>query len=72
MSHLSAFATEDLKVVYRALHARLLDQPELLDSAFLQELQRWLQTLAEVDGVDVTDHAAWDAWLGGEGRSCDG
>ena len=64
MSHLTAFDTQDLKLVYRTLHAQLLETPELLDSVFLNELQLWLQTLARLDGVDVSDHARWDAWLG--------
>src|SRR5207248_2129830 len=63
MSHLTAFATEDLKLVYRVLHANLLDQPDLMDSEFLNELQLWLQTLAKIDGVDIGNHARWDAWL---------
>lgn len=63
MSHLTAFAPADLKLVYRTLHASLLENEELLDSAFFHELQLWLQTLAQSEGVDVSDHARWDAWL---------
>ena len=63
MSHLTAFETSDLKLVYRTLHASLLENHELLDSAFFHELQLWLQTLAQAEGVDVSDHAKWDAWL---------
>lgn len=63
MSHLTAFDTNDLKLVYRALHASLLETPELMDSPFVSELQSWLQTLADVEGVRVTDHAHWDRWL---------
>ena len=29
-----------------------------------------LQRKAQADGVDVTDHGAWDAWLGNEAVSC--
>jgi hypothetical protein len=64
MSHLTAFDTTDLKLVYRTLHASLLENPDLMDSAFFSELQTWLQTLAQVEGVDISHHAAWDAWLG--------
>jgi len=70
MSHLTAFETKDLKLVYRTLHGRLLEQPDLMDSGFLNELQLWLQTLAKIDGVDLSDHAAWDRWLGNAPTSC--
>jgi hypothetical protein len=71
MSHLTAFDTNDLKLVYRVLHASLIANEELLDSAFFSELQSWLQTLAQVEGVDIADHAQWAAWLGGA-PSCRG
>jgi hypothetical protein len=70
MSSLTAFATDDLKLVYRTLHANLLENEELMDSAFFSELQLWLQTIARVEGIDISDHAAWDAWLGKAPRSC--
>ena len=70
MSHLTAFDNQDLKLVYRTLHSRLLETPELLDSVFMNELQLWLQTLAKIDGVDLSDHAAWDRWLGNAPTSC--
>ena len=35
------------------------------------DLQRWLQYRAGEDGVDVADHAQWDAWLGGTYVSCE-
>lgn len=71
MSHLTAFATDDLKLVYRTLHAHLMEHPDLMDSPFFHELQQWLQTLAQVDGIDVTDHRAWDIWLKNAPVSCD-
>ena len=70
MSHLTAFETSDLKLVYRTLHARLLETPDLMDSAFFSELQTWLQTLAQVDKVDISDHAAWEGWLGNPAVGC--
>lgn len=71
MSHLTAFDTQDLKLVYRTLHGQLLENPDLMDSKFLNELQLWLQTIAKVDGVDISDHAAWDKWLGNTATSCE-
>jgi hypothetical protein len=70
MSQLTAFDTEDLKLVYRTLHGQLLEHTELMDSAFLNELQLWLQTLARVEGVDLSDHAQWDRWLGNQATGC--
>ncbi len=60
----TAYAVDDLKTVYRVLHANLLDNIELMDSDFLTDLQRLLQREAGKDGVDVSDHGQWDAWLG--------
>lgn len=71
MSHLTAFDTQDLKLVYRTLHGQLLDEPDLMDSRFLNELQLWLQTMAKLDGVDISVHSKWDAWLGNVPASCE-
>jgi len=71
MEPLANFAVEDLKLVYRVLHAHLMDHVELMDSALFLALQTHLQKLARADGVDLADHARWDAWLGGESVPCD-
>jgi hypothetical protein len=59
------------KLIYRILHANLMDNPELMDSEFLHHLQRDLQKQAQADGVDVADHGAWDAWLGNVPIACE-
>ena len=61
----------DLKLVYRVLHAHLMDHVELMDSALFHQLQERLQKEARAAGVDLADHAAWDAWLGQESTPCD-
>jgi hypothetical protein len=53
----------DLKLVYRVLHAHLMEHEELMDSLFFGALQTHLQRLAKADGVQLADHAQWDAWL---------
>ena len=63
MQRFSTFELAELKLVYRVLQRNLLDHPELMDSEFLETLQRWLQYRAGEDGVDVTDHARWVLWL---------
>lgn len=63
MQRFSTFALTELKLVYRVLQQNLLDHPDLMDSEFLETLQRWLQYRAGEDGVDVTDHAQWILWL---------
>jgi hypothetical protein len=60
----------ELKLVYRVLHRHLAQHTELLDARFFDDLQRHLQRKAQADGVDVTDHGAWDAWLGNEAVGC--
>ena len=54
----------ELRLIYRVLHRNLLSEEELMDSTFLSGLQSYLQTAARADGIDTSDHAAWDAWLG--------
>lgn len=60
----------ELKLVYRVLHQHLMEHLELMETAFLTDLQRWLQVVAGQEGVDIANHAAWDAWLGGEVVAC--
>jgi hypothetical protein len=64
------YPLKELKLVYRVLHRHLAQHTELLDARFFDDLQRYLQRKAQADGVDVTDHGAWDAWLGNEAVSC--
>jgi hypothetical protein len=54
---------DDLKLVYRVLHAHLMEHTELMDSALFSELQSHLQSRARSAGVDLADHAQWDRWL---------
>jgi hypothetical protein len=68
---LAGFDASDLKLIYRTLHASLMEHIELMDSDFFSDLQIWLRTLAASEGVDTSDHAQWDAWLGGEAVSCE-
>ena len=68
---LSYFDAADLKLVYRVLHKNLMSNLELMDSEFLERLQTWLQTCAQADGVDTSDHGQWDAWLGNRAVACE-
>ncbi len=65
------FDVDDLKLVYRTLHAHLMEHPDLMDSKLFHSLQTVLQNRARQEGVDLTDHAAWDRWLGNEPVPCD-
>ena len=53
----------ELKLVYRLLHNQLPEQPALMDSQLLHDLQIHLQQQARDDGVDVSSHGEWAAWL---------
>jgi len=70
MNKFSAFDATDLKLIYRTLHGSLMDNIELMDSEFLNELQTWLRSVASSQGVDTSDHGQWDRWLGGKEVSC--
>jgi hypothetical protein len=69
--HLDRYPLAERKLLYRVLHRELIDTPELMDSAFLHELQQSLQRQAVAEGVDISDHGAWDRWLGNEPVACD-
>lgn len=60
---IGAHSLEDLKLIYRILHQDLRDHPELMETHFLTELQAFLHQQAQKEGIDGTDHGAWDSWL---------
>jgi hypothetical protein len=66
MQRFSPFEIVELKLVYRVLHQNLMGHMELMDAEFLEALQSWLQYRASQDGVDVSVHAQWEAWLNGQ------
>ena len=68
MTALPDYPLDELKLIYRLLHEALPENPELMDSDLLQDLQRHLQQAASADGVDVSLHAQWAAWLHGGAR----
>ncbi len=65
---LAHYPLAELKVLYRVLHAAVSDHPELMDSEFMDDLQRHLQAHAAAAGVDVSTHSQWAAWLADPGR----
>ncbi len=71
-SVIGAHGLEELKLVYRVLHRHLAAHTELMDTHFLIELQNFLHSQAQTDGVDTANHSAWDAWLGNtDAQPCD-
>lgn len=64
MRVLSDYPVEELKTIYRVLHAHLPEEPTLMDAILLEDLQNHLQRKATEAGVDVSLHAQWAAWLG--------
>ena len=65
------YPIQELKIVYRILHANLAKNTELMDGNFLEDLQKHLQKQAQSEGIDIGDHGAWDAWLGNKAVSCE-
>ncbi len=63
MKKLQDYPLGELKLIYRALHAQLLNDADLIDSELLHDLQTWLQKKAAQAGIEPTDHRQWDAWL---------
>jgi hypothetical protein len=68
---LEQYPQVERKLVYRVLHKHLAEFPDLMDASLLDDLQSSLQAEAMAEGVDVTDHGAWDRWLGNEPVGCD-
>ncbi len=72
MKSLDSYELTDLKHIYRPLNVELQQEFELMDSELLLDLQTWLQAKAGDEGVDVSIHAQWAAWLNdGKPVSCD-
>jgi hypothetical protein len=65
MKTLADYPLDELKLIYRTLHAQLPTAPDLMDAGLLLDLQTWLQGQARAAGVDVSHHAQWAAWLSG-------
>ena len=63
MKNLADYPLPELKLIYSLLHSQMLEQPALMDSDLLHDLQRYLQTQATQDGIDVSTHAEWATWL---------
>ncbi|MBI1422647.1 MAG: hypothetical protein GC149_04200 [Gammaproteobacteria bacterium] len=63
MTVLAHYPLPELKLIYRLLHGQLPQQPDLLDSELLHELQTYLQQQASQEGVDISHHAQWARWL---------
>lgn len=63
MKNLQDYPLPELKVIYSLLHSQVLEQPALMDSDLLHDLQTYLQSQASQDNVDVSAHTEWAAWL---------
>lgn len=66
MKNLNDYPVAELKLIYSLLHSQIIEQPALMDSDLLQDLQRLLQSQATQEKVDVSTHAEWAAWLDGQ------
>jgi hypothetical protein len=65
MTKFSTFNTDELKLVYLALHKQLMKTSGLMDTTFVEELQAYLHSLAKAEGVDIQNHGEWEKWLYG-------
>lgn len=63
MKAIKDYPVSELKQIYQILHQQIQDNPELMDSELLQDLQTLLHSLASTDGVDIALHSEWSAWL---------
>ncbi len=63
MKTIADYSIIELKLIYGLLHANVQSHFELMDSELLSDLQKHLQITATSEGIDVTHHAQWKAWL---------
>jgi hypothetical protein len=63
MKTIAEYSLSELKLIYNLLHANVQSHFELMDSELLSDLQSHLQLMAKKEGIDVTHHAQWKAWL---------
>lgn len=63
MDPIDQYDLNELKLIYLILHAALPDNPQLMDSELLQDMQTWLEHMAKKNGVDVAHHAQWATWF---------
>jgi len=63
MKNLNEYPLSELKLIYSLLHLQIIEQPALMDSDLLHDLQRFLQSQATQDNVDISAHTEWAAWL---------
>jgi len=63
MKTITDYPLTELKLIYNLLHANIQLHFELMDSELLSDLQKHLQSAAASDGIDVTHHTQWKAWL---------
>ena len=63
MKKLDTYALSELKLIYSILHSQVLEQPDLMDSDLLQDLQSFLKSQATTDSVEVSAHGQWEIWV---------
>ena len=63
MTPLDGYSLDELKLIYRLLHSQIPEHMALMDSQMLHDLQAYLQQQAGKDGIDVSLHGEWAAWL---------
>ncbi len=60
---IKTYQVSDLKRIYRVLHQHLLQNTDLMESEVFEDLQAYLQGVATLSGIDISDHEAWDRWI---------
>ena len=63
MKNITDYPLNELKLIYNLLHANVQLHFQLMDSELMFDLQKHLQSSAAKEGIDVTHHAQWKAWL---------
>ncbi len=63
MKTFADYPLKEMKLLYTVLHKSVPQHPALMDVKWLFDLQHYLMLQASNEGIDVTLHTEWAAWL---------
>jgi hypothetical protein len=63
LKNLSEYPIDELKLIYHVLHTNMPQQPQLMGSYLLQDIQAQLLQQAKEQGVELNSPQQWSDWL---------
>lgn len=63
LKNLNEYPIDELKLIYHVLHTNMSQQPQLMGSYLLQDIQAQLLQQAKAQGVELSSPQQWSDWL---------